>query len=231
MIRRASGRIAAIDWARLIERLLYLFPPTIGVGVVGVIRESDPGVPGLERALILFGSVGYTILTLGLLVAIFADARRVRRRPQAGESWRPNPWLNAAATLVSAPVAGVIYLARRHRRFGTPSGRSGWWLVIAVSLATTLFGVVAATVAIVFAVPVLFSAAVGLAGTIAFGSFPVAIHQDAAYVSTRGGSWRPNPGLYLGLAFLSLFVPPLQPVVAGYYLVRRREAMESSPER
>ncbi|WP_137291302.1 hypothetical protein [Natronorubrum halophilum] len=214
-----------IDWARVIERLLYLFPPIIGVGIVGVIQEVQLGIPGLQYGLLLFSSFGYSILTLGLLVAIFFDARRIRRRPRASENWEPNPWLNALATLISAPVAGVCYLIRRHKRFGTRPGWSGWWLVVAISLGTTLFGFVAATVAILFTVPGLFGAAVALAGTIAFGSFPIAIHQDAAYVCTYGDSWRPNPGLYLGIAFLSLIVPPVQPLVAGYYLARRRKAV------
>ncbi|WP_121744319.1 hypothetical protein [Natronorubrum halophilum] len=214
-----------IDWTRVIERLLYLFPPIIGVGIVGVIQEVQLGIPGLQYGLLLFSSFGYSILTLGLLVSIFFDARRIRRRPWASENWEPNPWLNALATLISAPVAGVWYLIRRHKRFGTRPGWSGWWLVVAVSLGTTLFGFVAATVAILFTVPGLFGAAVALAGTIAFGSFPIAIHQDAAYVCTYGNSWRPNPGLYLGIAFLSLIVPPVQPLVAGYYLARRRKAI------
>ena len=214
-----------IGWARLIERLVYLFPPVIGVGIVGVLQDAELGVPGLQPALLFVSGFGYTILTLGLLVAIFFDARRIRRRPRASGNWAPNPWLNAAAALVSAPVAGVAYLVRRHRRFGTPAGRSGWWLVVAISLATTLFGFVAAAIAIVFTIPGLLLAGVGLAGTIAVGSFPVAIHQDAAYVCTHNRSWRPNPALYLGIAFLSLFVPPLQPIVAGYYLVRRRDAV------
>ena len=214
-----------IDWARLIERLLYLFPPVIGVGIVGVLQDAEPGVPGLQLALLLLSGFGYTALTLGLLVAIFFDARRIRRRPRASGNWTPNPVLNAAVALVSAPVAGVVYLVRRHRRFGTPPGWSGWWLVVAVSLATTLFGFAAAVIAIVLTIPGLLTAAVGLAGAIAFGSFPVAIHQDAAYVCTRNRSWRPNPALYLGIAFLSLFVPPLQPIVAGYYLLRRRNAV------
>lgn len=214
-----------IDWARVIERLLYLFPPIIGVGIVGVLRDVGPGVPGLQFVLLLLSGFGYTALTFGVLVAIFFDARRIRRRPRAGGNWTPNPWLNAAAALVSAPVAGVVYLVRRHGRFGTPPGRSGWWIVVTVSLATTLFGFVAAAVAIVFTIPGLLAASVGLAGTIAVGSFPVAIHRDAAYVCTRSRSWRPNPALYLGIAFLSLFVPPLQPIVAGYYLVRRRGAV------
>ena len=215
-----------IDWARFIERLLYLFPPVIGVGLIGVIRETEPGVPGLQYGLLLVSSFGYTFLTLGLLVAIFFDARRIGRLPRASGNWHPNPWLNAVFALVSAPLAGVVYLARRHRRFGTRSGWSGWWLVVAVSLATTLFGIVAATIAIILTIPGLLVAAVGLAGAIAFGAFPIAIHQDAAYVCTDGDSWRPNPGFYLGIAFLSLFVPPLQPVVAGYYLTRRRREME-----
>ncbi|QSX00777.1 hypothetical protein [Haloterrigena alkaliphila] len=214
-----------IEWARLAERLLYLFPPVIGVGVVGVLQDADLGVPGLQLALVLVSGFGYTALTLGLLVAIFFDARRIRRRPRASGNWRPRPWLNAAVTLVSAPVAGVVYLARRHRRFGTPPGGSDWWLVVAVSLAVTLFGAVAAVIAVVLTIPGLLLAGVGLAGAVAFGSFPIAIHRDAAYVCTHTRSWRPNPAIYLGIAFLSLFVPPLQPIVAGYYLVRRRNAV------
>lgn len=215
----------ATDWARLAERLCYLFPPVVGIGVVGVLEEVDPGVPGLQLGLFLIGTAGYTILTVGLAMALFFDARRIRRQPRSGGNWRPRPWLNAVFALVWAPAAGVIYLTRRHRRFGTPPGWDGWWLVVATSLATTLFGFVAAMIAIVLSVPGLLSTAVGLAGTVAFGSFPVAIHRDAAYVSTHTRTWRPNPGLYLGIAFLSLFVPPLQPIVAGYYLVRRRKAV------
>lgn len=214
-----------LGWGRVIERLLYLFPPVIGVGVVGVLQETEPGVPGLQFGLLVLGSLGYTVLTLGVFVAIFFDARRIRRRPRASGNWRPNPWLNAGVALVSAPIAGVIYLARRHRRFGTQSGWDGWWLVVALSLVTTVGGFVAALVAIVFTIPGLLGAAIGLAGAIVFGTFPVAIHQDAAYVCTAGGSWRPNPGVYLAIAFLSLSVPVIQPAVAGYYLVRRRNAL------
>ncbi|AXR76437.1 hypothetical protein AArcMg_0082 [Natrarchaeobaculum sulfurireducens] len=221
MMGRMTGA-REVDWARVLERLLYAVPPVIGVGVVGILQDAEPGVPGLQSGLVLFGTFGYTVLTLGVAVALGLDARRVRRQPRASGSWKPSPWLNAVFGLLWAPAAGVVYLARRHRRFGTPPGWSRWWLVVALSLSTSLFGLIAAVVALVLAIPSLFTAAVGLAGAIAFGTFPIAIHQDAAYVSTYGDSWRPNPGLYLGLAFVSLFVPPLQPVLAGYYLFRRR---------
>lgn len=218
-------RVDGIDWARLIERLLYLFPPVIGVGLIGILRDADPGVPGLERGLLLVGSFGYTLLTVGITVAIVVDARRVREQGGASSHWKPSPWLNAVFALVWAPAAGVFYLFRRHRRFGTKPGWSGWWVVVAISLVTTLLGAVAAGIAVLLVLPGLFLTAVGLAGAIAFGTFPIAIHQDAAYVCTYGNGWRPNPGFYLGIAFLSLFVPPLQPIVAGYYLTRRREAL------
>lgn len=216
--------VDAIDWGRAIERLCFLFPPVVGVGLVGVVREVEPGVPFLERGLVLVGSFGYTLLTIALVVALVVDARRVRRRGGASSHWKPSPWLNAAFAVLLAPVAGVFYLARRHRRFGTKPGWSGWWLVVAVSLGATLIGGAVAIVAFVLALPRLLSTAIGLAGVIAFGAFPIAIHQDAAYVCTYGDDWRPNPGLYLGIAFLSLSVPLLQPIVAGYYLTRRRKA-------
>ena len=213
----------AIDWARVAERLCFLFPPVIGVGVVGVARELDPGVPGLGLTLVLISTFGYTLLTVGLALALFLDARRIRTRSSV--AWRPNPWLNAAFAVVWAPAAGVGYLYRRHRHFGTRPGWSGWWLVVALSLVATLLGSAVATVAVVLELPGLLLSAIGIAGAIAVGAFPVAIHQDAAYVCTRKAAWNPNPGGYLGLAFVSLFVPPIQPVLAAYYLYNRRRAL------
>ncbi|AFZ72670.1 hypothetical protein [Natronobacterium gregoryi] len=214
-----------IGWARLLERLCYLFPPAVGVGVVGVLQDLEYAVPGLRPALLIVAALGYTVLTLGVATVLFFDARRVRRQPGAGGNWRPRPWLNAVFALVWAPAAAVVYLARRHRRFGTPAGRSGWWLVVAASLSATVVGFAAATVAVLFAIPTLLTTGVGLAGAVAFGAFPIAIHQDAAYVCTQRSSWRPNPGVYLAFAFVSLFVPPLQPLLAVYYLYRRRQAI------
>ena len=213
-----------IGWGRSVERLCYLYPPVIGVGVVGVIQEADPSIPLLSEGLVLVGSFGYLALTVALSIVVGLDARAVAR---AGR-WQPRPLLNAVVALLVGPVAGAIYLVRRHRRVPTPAGRSGWWLVVALSLATTLFGIVAATVGVVLSIPVLAVTGVALAGAIAVGVFPVAIYQDAAYVSGQDGRWTPNPGIYLGLAFLSLSLPPLQPVVAGYYLARRRSAIGTS---
>ncbi|MWV41733.1 hypothetical protein [Natrialba sp. INN-245] len=221
---RVATILGELAWARLVERQLYLVPPVIGVGIVGVLQEADPGVPLLESGLVLVGTFGYSLLSAGIALSLFADARRVRRQGGASEHWRPSPWGNALFALLWAPVAGVFYLYRRHKRFGTRPGWSGWWLVVAASLATTVIGFAGVVIAIVLSLPGLFLTAVGLAGTIAFGTFPIAIHRDAAYVSTYGDSWRPNPGLYLGLAFLSLFVAPLQPLLAGYYLLRRQRS-------
>lgn len=220
-----SSIVDELDWARVVERLLYLFPPVVGVGVVGVLQELDLAVPGLDWGLFLVGTFGYTFLTLGLAVALVLDARRVRRRPTASGNWQPRPWLNGLFALVWAPVAGVVYLARRHRYFGTPASWAGWWLVVAASLVTTLVGLAAAVVAYVLAIPGVLVAVIGITGAIAVGTFPVAVHQDAAYVCTQSNSWRPNPGVYLGLAFLSLSIAPLQPLVAGYYLRKRRREL------
>ncbi|MEY7849152.1 hypothetical protein AB7C87_08135 [Natrarchaeobius sp. A-rgal3] len=226
---RVATPLDGLGWERLVERLLYLFPPVIGVGIVGVLQEAESGVPFLESGLVLVGTFGYTLLSVGLALSLFADAHRVRRQGAASEHWRPSPWGNALFALLWPPVAGVFYLYRRHKRFGTRPDWSGWWLVVAASLVTTAIGFAGAVIAVLLSLPGLFLTAVGLAGAIAFGTFPIAIHRDAAYVSTYGDSWRPNPGLYLGLAFLSLSVAPLQPLLAGYYLLRRRRTGVSSP--
>lgn len=214
---RGVRRSATLDWGRVVERLCFGFPPVVGIGLVGVLEEVEAGVPLLGRGLVLVGTFGYALLTVAVAIAIVLDVRTVR---ETGE-WRPNPWINGLFALVWAPVAGVVYLYRRHERFGTPPGWAWWWVVVALSLAATLFGFVAAVVGVVLAIPGLVTTGAAVAGTIALGAFPVAIHQDAAYVCMRTNSWRPNPGFYLGVAFLGLAVPPLQPVVAAYYLSRR----------
>ena len=226
MVRTEESPRLEIDWARALERLCFLFPPVIGVGFVGIVRELLADVPGLGWGLVLFGTFGYTALTAGVTAALFFDVRRIR---EAGGGWQPSPWLNTVFALLWAPAAGVIYLHRRHRHFGTPPGWHGWWLVVAVSLVATLTGVAFAVVGIVLEMPGLVTSAVGLAGAIAVGAFPVAIHQDAAYVCTRNRSWSPNPGTFLGMAFVSLFVPPLQPLLAAYYLCRRRRVVGLEP--
>ena len=211
----------SIGWARLIERLCFLYPPVIGVGAVGIVEEADPGVPGLGRALVLFGTFGYTVLTVGLMVTTYADARRLR----SGRGWHPSPVLYPVFSFFVPPLAGVVYLARRHRHHGTPGGWSGWWLAVAGSTLVTLLGLAAAVVGFVLAIPGLVVTAVGLGGAVAVGVFPAALHQDAAYVCTRGVGWRPNPGVYLGLAFASLFVPFMLPILGAYYLARRRRTV------
>lgn len=212
-----GDRVADLDWGRVLERLCFLFPPVIGVGAIGVVQDLDPGVPGLQWTLVLVASFGYAVVTAGVLVAIGLDTRRLSHQG----AWQPRrvPYLLAA--LVAAPLAGVVYLSRRHRRLGTPAGWSGWWVVLIVTLVTSLSGLLAIAIGLVLNLPGLLLTGAGIAGTIAVGVFPVAIHQDAAYVSGQGDSWQPNPGTYLGFAFASLFVPVVQPVLVVYYLIRR----------
>lgn len=220
-IRTRLEGVRPDSWGRLIERLCYLLPPTVGIGVVGVLREAKLGVPFLSRGLVLVATFGYTLLSVALAVVVLLDAREVRR---VG-GWEPRPALYGLATLLAAPAVAVYYLARRHVHFGTPPDRSEWWLLVAFSLLTTVVGIGIAAAAVVLAIPGLFGWAVGLAGAVAVGAFPVAIHRDAAYVSFQHAGWEPNPGLYLGLAYLSLFVPFLQPLLTVYYLHRRRRTV------
>ncbi len=136
MARVATIR-GELAWARLVERQLYLVPPVIGVGIVGVLQEADPGVPLLESGLVLVGTFGYSLLSAGIALSV---CRRASSPPaRRGErALAAEPVGNALFALLWAPVAGVFYLYRRHKRFGTRPDWSGWWLVVAASLATTV---------------------------------------------------------------------------------------------
>jgi hypothetical protein len=219
---------ARVEWARVAERLCFLFPPVIGVGVVGLLQDAELGVPGVGLALVLVGSFGYALLTVALAGVLYLDARRIRRDPES--AWEPRPVVAALTPLVLAPVVlaplgGTFYLYRRHRQFGTPAGPSWWWIGVSLTLATTVAGVVVAVVGFVVGRLELVSTAIGLAGVVAVGVFPVAIHQDAAYVCNQESNWHPNPAAFLAVALLSLFVPVVQPPLAAYYLVRRYRAL------
>lgn len=208
---------ATFEWRVLLERLCFLYPPVIGIGAIGVVGDLDPGVPGLQQALFLVASFGYTLMTLGLAIALYADIRAQREEG----AWKPNPGVYLPLAVLLAPLAGVVYLSRRHRVHGTPAGWPHWWLVVAVTLVTTLFGLFAVAIAVLYQLPALLITAAGVGGAIAIGAFPIALYQDAAYVTAQGRQWQPNPGTHLGLAFASLFFPLFQPLLASYYLLER----------
>lgn len=212
---------AGVHWGRTVERLCFLLPPVVGIGVIGVIGELDPGLPGLETALVLVASIGYTVVSVALAAAMYLDARGIRRHT----AWGPSPAGNALGALVLAPAAGPVYLYRRYRHVAPPPAWDGWWLVVAVSLIATVLGALGTIAGTVLLVPGLVLSSAGIAAAIAIGTFPVAIHQDAAHVWRAEGAWSPNPGGYLGLAFLSLLVPPLQVLLAAWYLGRRNRSV------
>lgn len=209
---------------RALETLLFLFPPVVGVGAVGVLGET--GVPLVERGVVLFTAVAYALLSIGVPLSLYLDAARVRQRGP----WRPRAGLYGLASLLAAPVAvapvvALVYLYRRHRKLPPPPSDDRWWLVVAASLVATVAGVLFAGVGVLLETPGVVLAGVGLLGAVTFGVFPVAIYRDAAYVRARRGEWLPNPALYLALAFAGLFVGVLHPLVAGYYLARRHEEL------
>ena len=210
------------DWGRAAERVLFLFPPVIGVGVIGVLQELDPAVPLLGSALVLVGSFGYVALSVGLAVVLAVDARQLR----GASDWHPRPVVLALLALLAAPAVGVYYLYRRHRSIGTPAGWSGWWLAVAVVPAVSLVGTALALAGALLAIPELVFWSLAIAGAVAVGLFPIALHQDAAYVARTGTNWRPNPATFLGLGFLGIFVGPLQLAVALYYLARRHRELD-----
>lgn len=210
---------------RALETLLFLFPPVVGVGVVGALGES--GVPLVERGAVLFTGLAYALLSVGVPVALYLDAAHVRQRRG---SWRPRAGLYGFASLLAAPfavapVVALFYLYRRHRALPTPPNDDRWWLVVAASLVAAVAGILFAGVGFLLDTPSVVLAGVGLLGAVTFGVFPVAVYRDAAYVRARRGEWLPNPAFYLALAFAGLFVGLLHPLVAGYYLARRHEEL------
>lgn len=250
----ARTPLAKSRWLALLEGLLFLFPPLVGVGLIGVLQER--AIPLVSELLVWFSAVGYLVLTVGIPICIYGDVRWLRHRPdrqgrhdkrqrrnrrdqpnqhdqhdqpnQRGQSqrrqsrrWRPTAWQYMLPAILWPPIVGVVYLAVRHNRQPSTATASGWWFAVAVGFGAYAFGLLLSLVGVSFGFPRVLIAGIALAGTIAYGVFPAAIYRDACYAQSTGGRWQPNPGVYLGLAFVSLFVALLQPVVAGYYLVRR----------
>ncbi|MFC6905329.1 hypothetical protein [Halalkalicoccus tibetensis] len=208
--------MAGGPWYRLLESLLFALPPVIGVGIVGVLQGHPDPLVG--RVLVAVASVGSVLIRVGVPLSILFDGRELRRR---GE-WSPNAPLYAlGALLVSAPAVGLLYLYRRHDRVAVSPGWNGWWVVVAASLGGALSGIPIALLAYVLALPAPVVAIPAVLGSLALAAFPVGIYRDAVYLRNSDSSWRPNPALYLALAFVSLLVALLQPPVAAYYLYRR----------
>lgn len=204
-------------WYRLLEVLLLSLPPVIGVGVVGLLAEYPD--PRVGRLLLALASAAGVLIRVGVPVCVLMDARRLRRQ----RLWRPRGDAYALGALVlSAPVFGLLYLYRRHDRVPVAPGWDGWWVLVAASLGGALSGVPIALLAYVLALPPLVVAVPALAGGLTLAAFPVGIYRDAVYLRNSGADWRPNPALYLALAFVSLLLTVLQPPVAAYYLYRRQ---------
>lgn len=204
------------SWYRLLETLLFALPPVIGVGIVGLLQDHPDPLVG--RVILTVASVGGLAIRIGVPVCLFFDGRELQERGQ----WRANyPLYAIGALVVSAPLVGIVYLYRRHERVAVAPGWNGWWIVVAASLGGSLSGILVALIAYVLALPAAVVAIPATLGALALAAFPVGIYRDARYVRTTTAGWRPNPGLYLGLAFLSLLVPLIQPPLAAYYLLRR----------
>ena len=216
--RDQSPSIHDVTWLRGLETLLFALPPVLGVGIVGVLEGVVPGP--IRFALLGFGTVGYLVIRVGVPLCCYFDARELAH---ASTDWHPRPWLYlVTAAAVSPSLVGVIYLHRRHRHVETRSELPVWRYVVWISLVVPLSGLVVAVIGLVFATPSVVATGLAVGGAVVLGVFPASIYKDAAYVRTRAVAWRPNPGTYLGLAFVSIAFAPVQPIVASYYLVRRR---------
>ncbi|WP_336342785.1 hypothetical protein [Halalkalicoccus ordinarius] len=207
-------------WLRTLEGLLFLVPLVLGVGIAGVLqRHPDPRV---GRTMVLLASAGGLLVRVGVPICLFLDAGTIR----GGDGgWRPDrtPYVLVGLAF-SAQIAGVVYLYRRHRRVPVEESEGRWWLVVTASFAGMLVGIPIALVSLSFALPAPVAALPALVGVVAIGLLPPAIYRDAVHVRSHrpGGRWRPNPGLYLGLALAGVTLPILSPFVAGYYLYRRQ---------
>ncbi|MCH7660577.1 MAG: hypothetical protein IH933_08315 [Euryarchaeota archaeon] len=204
-------------WYGLLETLLFALPPVIGVGIVGLLQNHPDPLVG--QLLFSVATVGGLAIRVGVPVCVLFDARGLR----AKRLWRPNgPAYALGAFFVSAPVFGLLYLYRRHERISLAPSWDGWWVLVAASLGGAISGIVVVSLTYLLSLPPAILAAPALVSGITLAAFPVGIYRDAIYVrnSSRKG-WRPNPALYLALAFVSLLVTVLQPPVAAYYLLRR----------
>lgn len=206
-----------IPWLALLEGLLFLLPAVFGVGIVGVLQSAPD--PRVGRAMVLLASTGGLVIRLGVPVCLFFDARAVREQ---GDWWPNRAAYVLGALLVSAPLAALVYLHRRHRNVRIEEHEGRWWLVVGAAFVGALAGIPVALVGLAFAMPGPVVALPATIGALALGLLPPAIYRDAVYLrNQRPAGWRPDPALYLGLALAGVTLPIIQPLVAGYYLYRR----------
>ncbi len=217
-----STREAPIDTrpVLLLEAFVLAIPPVLGVGIVGILQQT--ALPILGPALALFAAWGYATVSICVPVCLYLDARRIRGTTA---DWRPRPLVYVAVGLLWAPFVGVYYLARRHRHVGTRPVGAHWWPIVAAAPIAALAGFGVAIVGGILGIPGIVPAALGLTAAIGGGAFPVAIYRDAAHVRTHSDRWTPNPGVYLGAAFATLWVPIAQIPLAAYYLTRRQRTV------
>lgn len=204
-------------WYRTLEGLLFALPPIIGVGIVGLLQNHPD--PLISQLLVTIASIGGIVIRVGVPICVLFDARELR----AQRLWRPNgPVYVLGAFFISAPVFGLLYLYRRHERITLPPGWDSWWVLVAASLGGAVSGIVVVSLTYLLSLPPAILAAPALISGITLAAFPAGIYRDAIYIrNSSRRRWRPNPALYLALAFVSLLVAVLQPPVAAYYLLRR----------
>ena len=221
MTGRVSARSAVTRpptrWGRWLERLLLVFPVVVGAGVVAVL--ADAPVPAVRWTVLSGVALAALCIRLGIPVFLFLDARALNR---SAVTWEPNRWLYAGAALfVSAPLVALVYLYRRFKHVPPATGAgpwaARWWTAVALAAVLGPLAFVVGLVGTVAAV----GTVLAVATTVAAGLLPVGIYRDASYVRAADTSWNPNPAWYLALAFLSLLVVVLQPVLAAWYLGTR----------
>lgn len=202
-------------------------------GSSGTVRSSGGGageivgvaVAGFVGPVLLLGLAGalFSASLLTIVIAVYFDSKTLET---ADISWRPNPLVFLLLTLVFQPFV-FYYLYKRHEYVVDWVDSSRWGTVVAGSLVLSTLLAGGGLVAGILGQSGLPMVLVSL-GVIALAPFPYAIYRDSTYVRLNSGHWQPNPGVTFPAALVSvLLVPPSYLLFGGYYLYKRRQALDA----
>lgn len=222
-----SEDVLVTRWSRLLEYAIFSYPIMLAVIFVGplVLQSGVAGgtsygrnpLAGTVAVLMVVGFLLTSVLMILVAVSLYFDAKAVSG---TDVEWSPSPVLYAIGGFLFSGLVAFHYLYERHRHLGSSARSGNWWYAVVAYLG------LAVLVAVLAVLPTSFDPVLTVAGLLG-AVLPIALYLDAAYVSSSGGDWQPNPVNYYLVAFFGSILVVVPAILSGYYLFKRRRHLRT----